>query len=61
MTNPQHVEYLAHHWIVLALPAFLPAIVVVAVVLYIAMRDRRSGDNTENPNRSPETSPDKRD
>ena len=36
-----HVEYLAHHWIVLAVPAFLPAVIVVAVVLYIALRDRR--------------------
>jgi hypothetical protein len=41
MTHP-HVEYLAHHWIVLAVPAFLPAIIVVAVVLYVALRDRRS-------------------
>jgi hypothetical protein len=38
-----HVEYLAHHWIVLAVPAFLPAIIVVAVVLYVALWDRRSG------------------
>ena len=39
-----HVEYLAHHWIVLAVPAFLPAVIVVAVILYIALRDRRSGE-----------------
>jgi hypothetical protein len=37
----QHVEYLAHHWILLAGPAFLPAVIVVGVVLYIAVRDRR--------------------
>jgi hypothetical protein len=42
MTQP-HVEYLAHHWILLAVPAFLPAIIVVAVILYIALRDRRAG------------------
>jgi hypothetical protein len=42
MTDP-HVEYLAHHWILLAVPAFLPAIIVVAAVLYVALRDRRSG------------------
>ncbi len=42
MTHP-HVEYLAHHWILLAVPAFLPAIIVVAVVLYVALRDRRAG------------------
>jgi hypothetical protein len=41
MTDP-HVEYLAHHWILLAVPAFLPAIVVVAVVLYVALKDRRN-------------------
>ncbi|MBW0020019.1 MAG: hypothetical protein JO236_21085 [Mycobacterium sp.] len=40
MTNP-HVEYVAHHWILLAVPAFLPAVVVVGVVLYVALRDRR--------------------
>jgi hypothetical protein len=43
-----HVEYLAHHWILLAGPAFLPAVVVVGVVLYIAIRDRRrAGDDAE--------------
>ena len=42
MTGP-HVEYVAHHWILFAVPAFLPAIIVVGVVLYIALRDRRSG------------------
>ena len=36
-----HVEYLAHHWILLAGPAFLPAVIVVGVVLYVAIRDRR--------------------
>jgi hypothetical protein len=29
--------------ILLAIPAFLPAVVVVAVILYAALRDRRSG------------------
>lgn len=42
-----HVQYLAHHWIILAGPAFLPAFVVVGVVLYVAMKDRRSADSTE--------------
>lgn len=37
-----HVEYLGHHWIVLAVPAFLPAVIVVGVILYIALRDRRA-------------------
>jgi hypothetical protein len=40
-----HVHYLAHHWLILAGPAFLPAIVVVGVVLYIAIRDRRSAES----------------
>ena len=48
MTNP-HVEYLGHHWILLAAPAFLPAVIVVGVVLYIALRDRRAR-TSENPN-----------
>lgn len=42
MVTP-HVEYLAHHYLLLALPAFLPAVIVVAVILYIALRDRREG------------------
>ena len=45
MTQP-HVEYLAHHWILLAVPAFLPAIIVVAVVLYVALPDRRAGPSS---------------
>jgi hypothetical protein len=39
--NDLHVGYVAHHWIVLAAPAFLPAVIVVAVVLYVALKDRR--------------------
>jgi hypothetical protein len=42
MTAP-HVEYVAHHMLLLAIPAFLPAIVVVAVILYVALKDRRTG------------------
>jgi hypothetical protein len=40
-----HVEYVAHHWLLLAGPAFLPAVVVVAVVLYVAIKDRRTLDD----------------
>ncbi|MGV9800001.1 hypothetical protein ACWDTP_18335 [Mycobacterium sp. NPDC003449] len=36
--------YHADHTLLLALPAFAPAVVVVGVVVYIAMRDRRRGD-----------------
>ena len=42
MTNP-HVEYVAHHMLLLAVPAFLPAVIVVGVILYVAMKDRRNG------------------
>jgi len=43
-----HVEYVAHHWLLLAGPAFLPAVVVVGVVLYIAIKDRRApGDDQQ--------------
>ncbi|MCA2245109.1 MULTISPECIES: hypothetical protein [Mycobacterium] len=45
MVTP-HVEYLAHHYLLLAAPAFLPAVIVVAVILYIALRDRREGRDT---------------
>jgi hypothetical protein len=52
-----HVVYLAHHWIVLAVPAFLPAVVVVGVVLYVALRDRRAERGTDDgeSNKSNET------
>lgn len=39
---PSHAEILADHSVLLAIPAFAPAIVVVGVVIYIAMRDRRN-------------------
>lgn len=32
---------LAHHPLLVAIPAFVPAIVLVGVVLYIARKDRR--------------------
>ena len=41
----------AHHAALLAIPAFGPAIVVVAVILYIAWRDRRD-ERRENENAS---------
>ncbi len=36
----------ADHTLLLALPAFAPAVVVVGVVLFVAMRDRRTPDDT---------------
>ncbi|MGK8506863.1 hypothetical protein ACRS5S_02020 [Nocardia asiatica] len=38
------VDVLADHSILLAIPAFLPALLVVAVVVFIALRDRRAED-----------------
>ena len=46
MSSP-HVMYVAHHWLLLAGPAFLPAVVVVGVVLFVAIRDRRRADDDE--------------
>ena len=39
--TPAGEQLLAHHMALLAIPAFVPAIVVVVVVLYIARKDRR--------------------
>jgi hypothetical protein len=38
---------LADHTLLLAIPAFLPAVVIVGVVLFVAMRDRRSADDDQ--------------
>ncbi|MBN3455527.1 hypothetical protein JNN96_16030 [Mycobacterium sp. DSM 3803] len=43
------MRLLADHTLLLALPAFAPAVVVVGVVVYIAMRDRRQGPDDEAP------------
>jgi hypothetical protein len=45
------ISVLADHSVLLAIPAFAPAILVAGVVVYIAMRDRRTksdGPHTEN-------------
>lgn len=47
MTAGPVVTVLADHSVLLAIPAFAPAIVVVGVVVYIAMRDRRQGDDED--------------
>jgi hypothetical protein len=47
-----NVEILAHHGLLLAIPAFAPAIAVAGVVIYVALRDRRSKSDAaqdENP------------
>jgi hypothetical protein len=53
MTSPPdlpNVTVLADHSVLLAIPAFIPAVVVAGVVVYIAMRDRRRGDETHTEN-----------
>lgn len=50
MTTRPDVAILADHPIWLAVPAFAPAIVVAAVVVYIAMKNRRRPDSdNQNP------------
>ena len=43
MTAPD-VVVLADHSVWLAVPAFAPAIVVAGVVVFVAVRNRRKGD-----------------
>ncbi|MBV9515613.1 MAG: hypothetical protein JO280_16480 [Mycobacteriaceae bacterium] len=38
----EHVQILAHHMLLLAIPAFAPAVAVVGVVIWVAVRDRRT-------------------
>lgn len=38
--TPVGEQLLAHHAALLAIPAFVPAVVVVGVVLYVARKDR---------------------
>jgi hypothetical protein len=47
MTAQSDIVILADHSVLLAIPAFAPAIVVVGVVVYIAMRDRRKKSSPE--------------
>jgi hypothetical protein len=48
MTTPD-VVILADHPFWLALPAFAPAVVVAGVVVFIAVRNRRKGDEGTGP------------
>ncbi|KZF07174.1 MAG: hypothetical protein WBD41_00785 [Rhodococcus sp. (in: high G+C Gram-positive bacteria)] len=45
MTPSGNVIYLADHSVVLALPALVPAFVIVGVVLFVVARDRRAERN----------------
>jgi hypothetical protein len=49
--DQRHVEILAHHALLLAIPAFVPAIAVAGVVIFVAMKDRRraAGGHSEQP------------
>lgn len=44
MTGDPNVVLVAHHSLLLAIPAFVPAFIVAGVVVYVAMRDRRNRD-----------------
>jgi hypothetical protein len=50
MTAQPDVVVLADHSVLLAIPAFAPAVVVAGVVVYIAMRDRRKSDEPQGEN-----------
>ena len=52
MTEPTSL-YLADHSVLLAIPAFAPAFVVAGVVIYIAVRDRRQGDEPHSESSGP--------
>ena len=54
MTPQPDVVILAHHGMLLAIPAFLPAFIVAGVVIYVAMKDRRNrdGPHSEGPGSS---------
>ena len=52
MTAQPHVEILAHHMLLLAIPALVPAIAVAGVVLYVAMRDRRAPEKSDRNDKS---------
>jgi hypothetical protein len=41
------MTYLADHSLLLALPAFAPAVVVAGVVAWVAIRDRRKPDDDD--------------
>jgi hypothetical protein len=53
MSQASDVQILADHSALLAIPAFAPAILVVAVVIWVARRDRRLGDDDEDDDATP--------
>ncbi|MEU2041849.1 hypothetical protein [Nocardia niwae] len=57
--TPDGVDVLADHSILLAIPAFLPALVLVAIVVVIALRDRRAEERDRAPGSPSERGADK--
>jgi phosphate starvation-inducible membrane PsiE len=53
MSQAPDVQILADHSALLAIPAFAPAILVVAVVIWVARRDRRLGDDEDDQDGTP--------
>ncbi|WP_442972748.1 hypothetical protein [Rhodococcus sp. G-MC3] len=53
-----NVVFMADHSVVLALPALIPAFVIVGVVLYVVAKDRRAerDENAENAGDANDTS-----
>jgi hypothetical protein len=50
MTAAPDVVILAHHGLLLAIPAFVPAVIVAGVIAYVAMKDRRNRDEAHSTN-----------
>jgi len=53
MSQAPDVQILADHSALLAIPAFAPAILVVAVVIWVARRDRRLAAEEEDEEATP--------
>lgn len=44
------VVYLAHHGLLLAIPAFVPAVIVAGVITFIAVRNRQRSKDANDVN-----------
>ncbi|MFE1595549.1 hypothetical protein [Nocardia sp. NPDC058705] len=55
MIREGNVDLLADHSLLLAIPAFLPAVALVGLVLFIAIRDRRAEKRDSAEDRSAQT------
>jgi hypothetical protein len=52
------VQLVADHSLLLAIPAFLPAVAIVGIVLFVAMRDRREPDDDTHDDETADTNED---